>query len=119
MENEAGFLVSCCEFKFQVQFSKWPLYGMRPWILISAFQWFSVEAHPGPKAEGEERQEVSKGNDSAPRKAYSLVSGFFLVVPCGLSSQRLNLRPHQGQLRVLTTRPPANSPPNVLRDPRG
>ena len=46
-----------------------------------------------------------------PGKAYSLVSVFFLVVPCGvLVPQRLNLRPHQGQLRVLTTRPPANSP---------
>ena len=59
-----------------------------------------------------ERQEVSKGSDSAPKESLlSSVFFFFLVARCGiLVPQRLNLCPHQGQLRLLTTRPPRNSP---------
>lgn len=59
MENEAGFLVSCCEFKLG-QFVVASLWN-ETMDLISAFQWFSVEAHPGPcRAEGEEGRKLAK-----------------------------------------------------------
>lgn len=77
-------------------------------MLFNGFLWRHIR---GLRQRVRERQEVSKGSDSAPREGLlSSVWFFFWLYHVVLVPQRLNLRPHQGQLRVLTTRPPANSP---------